>query len=180
MSDSNKMTTESIARVFGPTIVGSASSDPSVAIRDLQKQKAVSQKSFPSRLIVTIWFLFLLFLSLLQVIERFLKISEDYWRQYLSPDDNPDPCSPRKWEQPVSATSTPMISSPSTPELMPGMLFNKLTHLLSIHVLFDNTFAHVSLHFLLVLWQSLRVHSSAPVSLLVILIESMLGLPGPL
>lgn len=41
-SEMNKMPVDSIARVFGPTIIGSTSSDPKVAIKDIEKQKLVS------------------------------------------------------------------------------------------------------------------------------------------
>lgn len=92
-SDANKMPIESLARVFGPTIVGSSSTNPANVMRDIHKQKAI--------------------------MERLLNISPDYWRQYLSPDENPDPQSPTTNQLPSSATSTPVITSPSTPELMP-------------------------------------------------------------
>ena len=36
------MPTESLARVFGPTIVGSSSTNPTNVMRDIHKQKAVS------------------------------------------------------------------------------------------------------------------------------------------
>ena len=41
-SDANKMPIESLARVFGPTIVGSSSTNPANVMRDIHKQKAVS------------------------------------------------------------------------------------------------------------------------------------------
>ena len=52
--------------------------------------------------------------------ERLLNISSDYWRQYLSPEDNPDPQSPTPSHAPSSPTTPPTLRSPSTPELMPG------------------------------------------------------------
>ena len=52
-----------------------------------------------------------------KVMQRLLTISPDYWRQYLSPVDNPEP--------PVSPTlsvqSSPgALNSPATPKLRPG------------------------------------------------------------
>ncbi len=40
-ADKNKMPLASIASVFGPTIVGSTSNDPAVAVKELKKQRAV-------------------------------------------------------------------------------------------------------------------------------------------
>eukprot|EP00731_Ephydatia_muelleri_P009343 Em0004g1681a len=67
-SESNKMPTASLAKVFGPTIV----------------------------------------------VQRLMGISADYWKQYLSPVDNPDPQSPAP-----SVQSSPGMASPSTPEQRP-------------------------------------------------------------
>ena len=48
---------------------------------------------------------------------RLLNISPDYWRQYLSPMENPEPVtSPNVG----SAHSSPGFNSPSTPEQRPG------------------------------------------------------------
>ena len=61
-------------------------------------------------------------LSLLpQVIEKLLGIAGDYWRQYLSPMEHPDPTvSPTPSVQ--SIQSSPALLSPATPELRPGEL----------------------------------------------------------
>jgi len=46
--------------------------------------------------------------------QRLLGISCDYWRQYLSPVDNPEPQSSTP-----SSPSSPGAGSPTTPELRP-------------------------------------------------------------
>ncbi|XP_064402020.1 uncharacterized protein LOC135347852 isoform X3 [Halichondria panicea] len=88
----NKMPMVSLAKVFGPTIVGHATAKPEASVmwQDTQKQPKVMQ--------------------------RLLTISPDYWRQYLSPVDNPEPpVSPT-----LSAQSSPgVLNSPATPELRP-------------------------------------------------------------
>ena len=54
-----------------------------------------------------------------QVMEKLLGISFDYWRQYLSPMEHPDPTvSPTSSVQ--SVQSSPALLSPATPELRPG------------------------------------------------------------
>ena len=54
-----------------------------------------------------------------QVMEKLLGISGDYWRQYLSPMEHPDPTvSPTPSVQ--SVQSSPALLSPATPELRPG------------------------------------------------------------
>ena len=83
----------SLAKVFGPTIVGHAvpNPEPSVIWKDTQLQP--------------------------KVMERLLGITGDYWRQYLSPMDNPEPpTSPT----PSVQSSPGMMMSPATPEMRPG------------------------------------------------------------
>ena len=92
-SEANKMPLASLAKVFGPTIVGHASPNPESAKiwQDTAKQPKVMQ--------------------------RLLGISADYWRQYLSPADNPEPpVSP----SPSVQSSPGALNSPATPELRPG------------------------------------------------------------
>ena len=51
--------------------------------------------------------------------EKLLGIAGDYWRQYLSPMEHPDPTvSPTPSVQ--SVRSSPALLSPATPELRPG------------------------------------------------------------
>ena len=51
--------------------------------------------------------------------EKLLGISGDYWRQYLSPMEHPDPTvSPTPSVR--SVQSSPTLLSPATPELRPG------------------------------------------------------------
>ena len=47
----------------------------------------------------------------LQVVQRLMSISSDYWRQYLSPMENPDPMSP--------TLASPGAMSPASPEVRP-------------------------------------------------------------
>lgn len=89
-SESNKMPTASLAKVFGPTIVGHACANPEPS--DMWKDTQLQPK----------------------VVQRLMGISGDYWKQYLSPVDNPDPQSPAP-----SAQSSPVMASPSTPEQRP-------------------------------------------------------------
>ena len=92
-SEANKMPMASLAKVFGPTIVGHAvpNPEPSVIWKDTQLQP--------------------------KVMERLLGITGDYWRQYLSPMDNPEPpTSPT----PSVQSSPGMMMSPATPEMRPG------------------------------------------------------------
>ncbi|KAL5497620.1 hypothetical protein EMCRGX_G014128 [Ephydatia muelleri] len=89
-SESNKMPTASLAKVFGPTIVGHACANPEPS--DMWKDTQLQPK----------------------VVQRLMGISGDYWKQYLSPVDNPDPQSPAP-----SVQSSPGMASPSTPEQRP-------------------------------------------------------------
>ena len=59
-----------------------------------------------------------------QVLQRLMGISGDYWRQYLSSVDNPDPQSPAP-----SAHSSPGMGSPSTPEQRPSKHRGGVYHL---------------------------------------------------
>jgi Rac GTPase-activating protein 1 len=93
-SEANKMPLESLAKIFGPTLVGHASAkpDPSVQWKDAEKQP--------------------------KVVQRLLNITPDYWRQYLSPMENPEPvmASPNLGS---TRTSPAGFTSPSTPEQRP-------------------------------------------------------------
>ena len=94
-SVANKMPIHNLVTVFAPTIVGHGSARPTHAdlLRDTQHQT--------------------------KVMEKLIGISADYWRQYLSPMENPDPTvSPTPSVQ--SIQSSPAILSPATPELRPG------------------------------------------------------------
>ena len=54
-----------------------------------------------------------------QVMEKLLGTSGDYWRQYLSPMEHPDPTvSPTPSVH--SVQSSPALLSPATPELRPS------------------------------------------------------------
>ena len=81
-----------LANIFGPTVVGHASHNPrdDMILEDVRKQPKVMLK--------------------------LLGIPGDYWRQYMSETDNPEP--------PVSPTpstsNSPSFKSPATPELRPG------------------------------------------------------------
>ena len=95
--DDNKMPLTSLAKIFGPSVVGHASPHPkdNVILEDTKKQPAVMMK--------------------------LLNISADYWKQYMTECENPEPaggvvCSPTP-----SALSSPGFRSPATPELRPGM-----------------------------------------------------------
>lgn len=115
-SNKNKMPLESIACVFGPTIIGSVSTDPAVAVKDLKRQKAVSLWPY----VFCGWDFILSWFLPYKVMERLLCISSDYWRQYLSSEsDSSGQDSPRGGGY-ISGVSTPMFNSPSTPELMPS------------------------------------------------------------
>ena len=105
------MPTASLAKVFGPTIVGFAyaNPEPSDMWKDTQLQPKVV---YLNPLCVA--------LTLIpspneQVMQRLMGISGDYWRQYLSPVDNPEPQSPAP-----SGQSSPGMASPSTPEQRPS------------------------------------------------------------
>lgn len=92
--DSNKMPMSSLAKIFGPSLVGHASSHPRdiVILQDTEKQP--------------------------KVMMRLLGISEDYWRQYMSEKEHPEPYSS---PSPTSLPPTPgPFRSPDTPELRPG------------------------------------------------------------
>ena len=88
--DSNKMPLSSMAKIFGPAIVGHASANPKddVILADTKKQPVVMMK--------------------------LLGISSDYWKQYMSECENPV-TSPTP-----SVRSSPGMRSPATPELRPG------------------------------------------------------------
>ena len=142
------MPLESLAKIFGPTIVGHASAkpDPSVQWSDVEKQPKACALilSFPS-------YHYTLSPTLLhpphslptsphppppslQVVLRLLNISPDYWRQYLSPMENPEPMTSPNIG---SAQSSPGFTSPATPEQRPGTCCTDSVHVqctLYIHV----------------------------------------------
>ena len=91
--DTNKMPLASLAKIFGPAVVGHASPNPKddVILADTKKQPVVMM--------------------------RLLGISADYWKQYMSESDNPEP--PVTSPTP-SVRSSPGLRSPATPELRPG------------------------------------------------------------
>lgn len=62
----------------------------------------------------------LLLLSL-QVVERMLNISSDYWKQYMLTSDNPHQLSPGS---PVGSYTSSPPKSPATPEFKPGIVYN--------------------------------------------------------
>ncbi len=92
--DANKMPLTSLAKIFGPTIVGHASANPkdSVILEDTKKQPIVLMK--------------------------LLGIASEYWKQYMSESDNPEPSATSPTP---SVLSSPGLRSPATPELRPGM-----------------------------------------------------------
>ena len=92
--DANKMPLSSLAKIFGPAIVGHASSNPKddVILADTKKQPVVLMK--------------------------LLGISSDYWKQYMSESDNPEPST--AVSPTPSVRSSPGLRSPATPELRPG------------------------------------------------------------
>ncbi len=83
----------SLANIFGPSIVGHASSNSKddVMLEDVRKQP--------------------------KVMARLLGISGDYWRQYMSDMDNPEPSGSSPTP---SVISSPGLRSPATPELRPS------------------------------------------------------------
>ena len=135
-SEANKMPVESLAKIFGPTLVGHASAkpDPSVQWSDVEKQPKACALilSFPS-------YHYTLSRSLshppppsLQVVLRLLKISPDYWRQYLSPMENPEPMTSPNIG---SAQSSPGFTSPATPEQRPGTCCTDSVHVHCIYII---------------------------------------------
>ena len=100
-SAANKMPIPNLVTVFAPTIVGHGSVKPSNndLLRDTKHQT--------------------------KVMDKLLGISSDYWRQYLSPMENPNPnVSPTPSVQ--SIQSSPALLSPATPELRPGKRIRQL------------------------------------------------------
>lgn len=93
--DSNKMPLTSLAKIFGPNIVGHATAHPkdNIILRDTEKQP--------------------------KVMMRLLGISGDYWRQYMSEKDHPEPPSSPSPSSVLSPSPGP-FRSPATPELRPG------------------------------------------------------------
>ena len=93
------MPVNSLAKIFGPTIVGHASSNPkdNVILQDTEKQP--------------------------KVMMRLLGIAEEYWRQYMSEEVHPElaasPMFPRSPSSAYSPSPGP-FRSPSTPEPRPG------------------------------------------------------------
>lgn len=92
--DTNKMPLSSLAKIFGPTIVGHASANPkdTVILEDTKKQPVVMMK--------------------------LLGIPSEYWKQYMSEEDNPEPSATSPTP---SGVASPGFKSPATPELRPGM-----------------------------------------------------------
>ena len=105
--NTNKMPLTSLAKIFGPTIVGHASPNPPdrIILQDTEKQPKVMMK--------------------------LLGISDDYWRQYMSDGENTEQermagsSSPGPHVLPRSPSSAYSPSpgpfrSPATPEPRPG------------------------------------------------------------
>ena len=104
--DDNKMPLTSLAKIFGPTIVGHASQNPKddVILKDTEKQP--------------------------KVMMRLLGIAQDYWRQYMSEQDNPEVLPgpspntvPPRTPSSVFSPSPGPFRSPATPELRPGVYY---------------------------------------------------------
>ena len=91
--DANKMPLSSLAKIFGPTIVGHSTPNPkdTVILADTKKQPVVMMK--------------------------LLGIAAEYWKQYMSESDNPEPSATSPTP---SVVSSPGFHSPATPELRPG------------------------------------------------------------
>lgn len=93
--EENKMPIPSLAKVFGPTIVGHSSPNPDPAT--IWKETNLQPK----------------------VVERMLNISPDYWKQYMLTSDNPHQLSPGS---PVGSYTSSPPRSPATPEFKPGVV----------------------------------------------------------
>lgn len=169
----NKMPAESLAKIFGPTIVGHATPSPSndVILDDTRKQAKVMEK-------------------LLSIRDESSK-DGGYWNQFipggcaaLSPGPGPSPrlalapATPTPvTPTPGSAMSSPGMRSPATPELRPGQLWGHMhAHDMHVHVLYMCSNLHVngiivacwnisSLRYTPNLLQCLRAPSLVPASL---------------